>query len=65
VKGMKSSEKFWRIVANLSLFYKVFHYFTSVLPNHYDVIVVDELPAENGMAGVLPVGFLVFDGGRE
>ena len=34
-------------------------------PNHYDVIVVDELAGENGMAGVLPIGFFAYDGGRE
>jgi hypothetical protein len=28
---MKSSEKFWRVVTNLSLFYNAFFYFMSVL----------------------------------
>jgi hypothetical protein len=35
VKGMKSSEKFWRVVTNLSLFYNAFCYFMSVLNRVY------------------------------
>ena len=35
VKGMKNSEKFWRVVTNLSLIYNVFCYFMSVLNRVY------------------------------
>ncbi|MDB6125573.1 MAG: hypothetical protein JWQ71_4566, partial [Pedosphaera sp.] len=34
-------------------------------PKHYDVIVVDQLAGENGMSGVLAVGFFVYAGWRE
>ena len=34
-------------------------------PNHYDVIVVDELAGQNGLTEVLCVGFFTYDGGRE
>src|SRR5208337_1183036 len=35
VKGMKSSEKFWRVMTNLSLFHYGFCYFMSVLNRVY------------------------------